>query len=79
MSDRVPPSVAVSLESIVEGGLCMGCGLCQSLAGTDRVRLQMKGEHGERPVLRGKLDAVTLAAIDQACPGVALVGSIPSQ
>jgi coenzyme F420 hydrogenase subunit beta len=78
MSDRVPPSVAVSLESIVEGGLCMGCGLCQSLAGTDRVRLQMKGEHGERPVLRGKLDAVTLAAIDQACPGVHCEGIDPT-
>ena len=58
------------LESIVEQGLCMGCGLCQSLAGADRVRLEMRGEGGERPVVLAPLDDATLAAINVACPGI---------
>jgi coenzyme F420 hydrogenase subunit beta len=58
------------LESIVGQGLCMGCGLCQSIAGVDRVRLRMTGERGERPLVGEPLDESTLAAINLACPGV---------
>jgi len=60
----------VPLEAIVEGGLCMGCGLCQSMAGADRVRLRMKGEHGERPVVLEALDDALLGQINAACPGI---------
>ena len=42
----------------------MGCGLCQSMAGADRVRLRMNGERGERPVVLEPLDESTLASID---------------
>jgi coenzyme F420 hydrogenase subunit beta len=68
MSDM--PHPPASLQSIVEQGLCMGCGLCQSMAGADRVRLRMNGERGERPVILGPLDESTLAAINEACPGI---------
>jgi len=60
----------VPLGSIVGQGLCMGCGLCQSIAGADRVRLEMHGEVGERPVVLAPLDEATLAAINVACPGI---------
>jgi len=59
-----------SLESIVAAGLCMGCGLCQSIAGADRVRLRMDREQGERPVVLEALDAATLNTINDACPGI---------
>ncbi len=69
-----PPSATshapLALESIVGQGLCMGCGLCQSIAGAGRVRLEMRGEGGERPVVLTPLDAATLAAINVACPGI---------
>jgi coenzyme F420 hydrogenase subunit beta len=69
----MPPPV-FSLKSIVDAGLCMGCGLCQSMAGADRVRLRMNGEFGERPALLQPLDAVTLTEINQVCPGVHCAG-----
>jgi coenzyme F420 hydrogenase subunit beta len=64
----------VSLESIVEQGLCIGCGLCQSMAGADRVHLRMNGEHGERPFVTEALDDATLTAINHACPGIHCAG-----
>jgi coenzyme F420 hydrogenase subunit beta len=69
------PTTLVPLRSIVEQGLCIGCGLCASIAGESRVRLRMSGERGERPVqlaaLDGSaLDESTLAAINVACPGL---------
>jgi coenzyme F420 hydrogenase subunit beta len=69
LPNDLPPSAA-SLESIVEQGLCMGCGLCQSIAGIDRVQLRMSAEVGERPRVLEPLDASTLNAINQACPGI---------
>jgi coenzyme F420 hydrogenase subunit beta len=64
------PRAPASLESIVEQGLCIGCGLCQSIAGADRVRMRMNGEHGERPFVIEPLDDSTLSAINHACPGI---------
>jgi coenzyme F420 hydrogenase subunit beta len=75
MSDM--PHPPASLQSIVEQGLCMGCGLCQSMAGADRVRLRMNGERGERPVVLKPLDESTLAAINEACPGIHCRGVDP--
>jgi coenzyme F420 hydrogenase subunit beta len=75
MSDM--PHPPASLQSIVEQGLCMGCGLCQSMAGADRVRLRMNGERGERPVVLEPLDESTLAAINEACPGIHCRGVDP--
>jgi coenzyme F420 hydrogenase subunit beta len=68
-----PPRV-VALEAIVADGLCVGCGLCESMAGADRVQLRMAGECGERPVTLGALDDATLAAINFACPGLHCTG-----
>jgi coenzyme F420 hydrogenase subunit beta len=73
-----PPSVpALTLESIAAQGLCMGCGLCQSMAGAERVNLRMRGEHGERPVVLEPLAASTLEAVDHACPGIHCAGVEP--
>ena len=37
MSEQQTPTER--LYAIVEQGLCIGCGLCQSVAGKDRVRV----------------------------------------
>jgi coenzyme F420 hydrogenase subunit beta len=65
-----PPQRPALLESVVEQGLCIGCGLCQSIAGVERVRMSMNGEHGERPMVLKPLDEATLTAINVACPGI---------
>jgi coenzyme F420 hydrogenase subunit beta len=59
-----------SLDSIVEQGLCMGCGLCQSIAGPERVQMTMRGEGGERPTVLQPIDEPTLRLINAVCPGI---------
>ena len=59
-----------SLKDIVENGLCVGCGLCQSIAGGDRVEMTMVDPPGRlRPRIKVALDEETEQAILAACPG----------
>jgi len=67
----------LTLNQIVEGGLCIGCGLCRSVAGPGRVDLVMTPEGRERPVARGGLDQATLARINAVCPGTRIGGADP--
>jgi coenzyme F420 hydrogenase subunit beta len=62
------------LYAIVEQGLCIGCGLCQSVAGRDRVRVT-KTLHGYlQPVVEGELDHATVDRIYAVCPGTRVEG-----
>jgi coenzyme F420 hydrogenase subunit beta len=70
-------SPSLSLEQIVEGGLCIGCGLCQAVAGADRIRIVLTPEGRERPVARTRLDAATLKRINDICPGTRVEGARP--
>jgi coenzyme F420 hydrogenase subunit beta len=67
--------VPLALEAIVEGGLCIGCGLCRSVAGADRIQIVLTPEGRERPVARAPLDAATLELINAICPGTRVEGS----
>ena len=40
--------MTLSLEEIVEGGLCIGCGLCRAVAGADKIRIVLTPEGRER-------------------------------
>jgi coenzyme F420 hydrogenase subunit beta len=70
---------SLTLEEIVENGLCIGCGLCRSVAGPDRVDLVLTPEGRERPVARQALDEPTLARINAVCPGTRIGGADPAQ
>jgi coenzyme F420 hydrogenase subunit beta len=65
------------LDQIVENGLCIGCGLCVSIAGRDRVGLVMTPQGRERPVARQPLTHETLVHINAACPGTRIGGADP--
>jgi coenzyme F420 hydrogenase subunit beta len=67
-------SSTLSLEEIVAGGLCIGCGLCQAVAGADEIRMVLTPEGRERPVARAPLDAALLARINAVCPGTRVEG-----
>ncbi|HXA36653.1 MAG TPA: Coenzyme F420 hydrogenase/dehydrogenase, beta subunit C-terminal domain [Steroidobacteraceae bacterium] len=69
--DRSP----LSLEEIVEGGLCIGCGLCQSVAGAGKVRMVLTPEGRERPVARCRLGEPVLERINAICPGTRVEGT----
>lgn len=75
MEARTPPvTPAERLSRIVEDGMCIGCGLCQSIAGPDRVRVTKVKSGHERPVVVGPLDHETVDRIYDACPGTRLEG-----
>jgi coenzyme F420 hydrogenase subunit beta len=69
----------LTLGEIVENGLCIGCGLCRSVAGAGRVDMVMTPEGRERPVARRALDKSTLAKINAVCPGTRIAGPPPAQ
>ncbi|MDX8451386.1 Coenzyme F420 hydrogenase/dehydrogenase, beta subunit C-terminal domain [Mesorhizobium sp. VK9D] len=77
---RTPPSIEpLSLSEIVENGLCIGCGLCRSIAGAGDVEMVMTPEGRERPVAMQALDKPTLAKINAVCPGTRIAGPSPAQ
>ena len=67
----------LTLEQIVASGLCIGCGLCRSIAGPDRVELVMTPEGRERPLTRQPLSRSTLERINAVCPGTRIGGAAP--
>jgi coenzyme F420 hydrogenase subunit beta len=72
-------SEAPDLQAIVRQGLCAGCGLCESIAGRERVEMAITSASYIRPRVRERLDEATLAKIRAACPGVTLLGPGPQQ
>ncbi|KRB32469.1 MULTISPECIES: Coenzyme F420 hydrogenase/dehydrogenase, beta subunit C-terminal domain [Mesorhizobium] len=69
----------LSLSEIVENGLCIGCGLCRSIAGPGAVEMVMTPEGRERPVANQALDRSTLMRINAVCPGTRIAGPPPAQ
>lgn len=59
---------------IAEEGLCIGCGLCQSVAGAARIGMAVTPDGNLRPVVRGALDEATVARIYAVCPGTRIEG-----
>ena len=69
-----PPSL-LSLTQIVEGGLCIGCGLCRSIAGAHKVDMVLTAEGRVRPLEREPLDPAALGRINAVCPGTHVPGA----
>ena len=68
-----------SLDDIVEGGLCAGCGLCESLAGRDVVEMALSRDGRIRPRTKTALDPAVFDDIMRVCPGVTITGPAPDQ
>jgi coenzyme F420 hydrogenase subunit beta len=66
----------LSLEAIVEAGLCIGCGLCRSIA-PDRIRMALNGQGALVPELEQPLAEDQLALINRVCPGLRVEGRLP--
>ncbi|MDB5524331.1 MAG: hypothetical protein JWM58_2094 [Rhizobium sp.] len=60
---------AASIDDIVTRGLCVGCGLCESLAGADKLKLGLNAEGFLRPKQLMPLDAETERKVLAVCPG----------
>ena len=53
------------MNSISEQGLCSGCGICQSIAGSSKIKVVKSMNGFERPVIIGDLDDATVDKIFQ--------------
>jgi coenzyme F420 hydrogenase subunit beta len=62
------------LYAIVEQGLCIGCGLCQAVAGVERLRVTKTLSGYLQPVVEGELDDETVDCIYRICPGTRIEG-----
>lgn len=62
------------LYAIVEQGLCIGCGLCQSIAPPDTIAVRKTSTGYEMPVVVGPLDHGTVDTIYDVCPGTRVDG-----
>ncbi|MCE2518003.1 MAG: hydrogenase, partial [Alphaproteobacteria bacterium] len=69
-----PASPNERLNRISEDAMCVGCGLCQSIAGPDIVRMELVENGTERPVARGPLTHETVHVIYDTCPGTRVEG-----
>jgi len=67
----------LTLDEIVTGGLCIGCGLCKSVAGPDKIRMVLTAQGRERPVAVRPLGDDLLAVINDICPGTRIDGVPP--
>jgi len=67
-------SAPTSIEDVVRSGLCTGCGLCESMAGRDRVEMGLGIEGHMRPLVRERLPQELEKRIMEVCPGANLEG-----
>ena len=69
------PSDALTIDEIIQAGLCIGCGLCVGVVGSDRFRLVMTPEGRERPVPVDRLSERENALVNTICPGLQIHGA----
>jgi hypothetical protein len=62
------------LQTIVSNGLCTGCGLCESIAGHEQVKMALTSASRMRPQEKRPIDDSCMEKIRAICPGIALTG-----
>ena len=68
-----------SLNDIVKNGLCIGCGICQSIAGKNTLKMEMSDKGNLEPIELNPIDQNTLEQIKKVCPGVIAEGPSDSK
>ncbi|QLC74361.1 Coenzyme F420 hydrogenase/dehydrogenase, beta subunit C-terminal domain [Pseudomonas sp. LPB0260] len=68
----------LAVEEIVENGLCIGCGLCRTIAEPQQISLVLTPEGRERPLVHAPLSETTLERINAVCPGTRIEGAQPA-
>ena len=63
-----------NLNDIIKKGLCIGCGLCQSITGKDYIEISMSSKGRLEPKEVKKITSETFNKILNVCPGVIVEG-----
>jgi len=67
-----------NLNDIVDNGLCIGCGLCQSIAGKENIEISMTPKGRLEPKETGKIAPKVFKKILNVCPGT-IVEELPEE
>ena len=67
-----------NLNDIVDNGLCIGCGLCQSIAGKENIEVSMTPKGRLEPKEIGKISPEIFKKILNVCPGT-IVEELPEE
>eukprot|EP00927_Polykrikos_kofoidii_P067475 TRINITY_DN62964_c0_g1_i1.p1 TRINITY_DN62964_c0_g1~~TRINITY_DN62964_c0_g1_i1.p1 ORF type:complete len:475 (-),score=39.92 TRINITY_DN62964_c0_g1_i1:36-1349(-) len=73
------PKTLCDIERVVASGLCAGCGLCESMAGQESVKMVLTQEGRCRPRVNRQLDEQMNHRIMKVCPGKQLTGPSAGQ
>ena len=63
-----------NLNDIVDNGLCIGCGLCQSIAGKENIEISMTPKGRLEPKEIGEISPEVFKKILNVCPGTIVEG-----
>ena len=63
-----------NLSDIVNNGLCIGCGICQSITGKDKIEISLSSKGRLEPKEINKITPETFNKILNVCPGVIVEG-----
>ena len=63
-----------NLSDVVNNGLCIGCGLCQSVVGKDNIQISMSPKGRLEPKELKKITPENFNKILNVCPGVVVEG-----
>jgi coenzyme F420 hydrogenase subunit beta len=69
----------LTTDEIVQAGLCIGCGLCVSVVGSDRLHLVTTPEGRERPMPIDSLSELENAVVNAICPGLQIHGAVEDE
>lgn len=67
------------LYQIIEHTMCIGCGICQSIAGPRTIRMELMENGYFRPVVRGEFSHAEMDKIMNICPGTRVEGMPDSE
>jgi len=63
------PDPQIRFERILSDDLCIGCGLCQSILGPEKVQIAKDADGELRPVICGELTETDVDLVYDTCPG----------
>ncbi|NKB61663.1 MAG: hydrogenase [Gammaproteobacteria bacterium] len=61
-------------NQITEHGMCIGCGICQSLVGPEKIKMEIVANGYERPLIQQTLKHAEVDKIMDVCPGTRVEG-----
>ena len=67
------------LSQIVEHAMCIGCGLCQSVAGPELIKMEIVESGNYRPIANDEISHDVMDRILEVCPGTRIEGMPESE